>query len=121
MGLSYADITVKSRKDGLYLYTGVCKNADSGGPEEEREIIKLNDALLYLRVQIARGAKCQFSYSLDGKAYLPAGEEFQAVQGRWIGAKLGLFCTRDSKSNDAGYADVDWFRVEKPLQKAGIN
>ncbi len=30
----------------------------------------------------------------------------------WIGAKTGIFCTRTSQTNDSGYADLDWFRVE---------
>ena len=33
--------------------------------------------------------------------------------GRWVGAKIGLFCTRTNITNDAGFADIDWFRVEK--------
>ena len=33
--------------------------------------------------------------------------------GRWKGAKMGLFCTRQTQINDSGYADVDWFRVDK--------
>lgn len=41
------------------------------------------------------------------------GEEFQAVEGHWIGAQVGLFCTRDGrKHNDAGWLDVDWFEIE---------
>jgi hypothetical protein len=36
---------------------------------------------------------------------------FQAEPGRWTGAKAGLFCSRNTAINDAGFADVDWFRV----------
>ncbi len=39
-------------------------------------------------------------------------EMFTAKPGRWIGVKISLFCTREGKTNDAGYTDVDWFRVE---------
>jgi hypothetical protein len=28
-----------------------------------------------------------------------------------MGAKVGLFCTSTTKTNDAGYADFDWFRI----------
>ncbi|HEY6956476.1 MAG TPA: hypothetical protein VI385_14600, partial [Flavisolibacter sp.] len=45
------------------------------------------------------------------------GEEFTAVVGRWIGAKVGIFCTRQTQINDSGWADFDWFRVEKPATK----
>jgi hypothetical protein len=37
---------------------------------------------------------------------------FSAQPGQWIGAKVGLFCVRLGKINDAGFADVDWFRIE---------
>ena len=63
-------------------------------------------------VQVSAGAKCSFSYSEDGKQFAPAGDVFTALPGRWIGAKVGLFCTRTTVTNDAGFADIDWFRVE---------
>lgn len=37
----------------------------------------------------------------------------EAREGRWIGAKVGLFFTRPGKFNDAGTADIDWFRFEE--------
>ena len=67
---------------------------------------------VYLRVAVRAGAKCQFSYSPDGQVFQPIGPVFQAREGKWIGAKMGLFCTRPTRFNDAGNADVDWFRVE---------
>ena len=33
----------------------------------------------------------------------------------WIGAKFGIFCTRQSQINDSGAADFDWIRIE-PLR-----
>ena len=114
MGLSYADIAIENKKDGLHLVYGVCKDANDGKIEEVNDIAKLTSATIYLRVQIKRGALCQFSYSIDGKNFIEAGDQFEAQQGRWIGAKVGLFSTRNTSSNDSGYADVDWFRIEKP-------
>jgi hypothetical protein len=73
---------------------------------------KISGATTYLRVQVSKGAKCNFSYSEDGEHFTSAGEAFSAVPGRWIGAKMGLFCTRTTVTNDAGFADVDWFRIE---------
>lgn len=32
-----------------------------------------------------------------------------------LGAKVGIFCTRETEINDSGYADFDWFRVG-PIQ-----
>ena len=37
---------------------------------------------------------------------------FTARQGKWIGAKVGLFCVTPNEGN-RGWADVDWFRMDK--------
>lgn len=111
MGFSYASVAVKSKKDGLYLVYNLCKEADKGKEENEQTLTKLNSPTVWMRVKVSKGAKCQFNYSLDGKDFQPAGVEFQSEVGRWIGAKVGLFCVRDTQTNDSGYADVDWFRV----------
>ncbi len=113
MGFSYANLTLKSKKDGIYLVYTVCKEADKGKPENETVISKLATGGIYLRIKVSNGAKCRFSYSLDGKQFTEAGEEFQAEVGRWIGAKVGIFCTRETQINDSGYADFDWFRIEQ--------
>jgi beta-xylosidase len=111
MGFSYASIAVKSKKDGLYLVQAVCKDADKATKEDENEIAKLTSPSVYLRVKIGKDAVCTFSYSTDGANFIATGEKFNAEPGRWIGAKVGLFCVRDTRINDSGYADFDWFRV----------
>jgi beta-xylosidase len=115
MGFSYANLSLKSRKDGIYLVHTVGKDAVKGKGEKEKEIMKLNEPTAYLRVKVTSGAKCQFSYSLDGKSFTDAGDVFQAEVARWKGSKVGLFCTRQTQTNDSGFADFDWFRVE-PVQ-----
>ncbi|MBD0367813.1 MAG: glycoside hydrolase 43 family protein, partial [Flavisolibacter sp.] len=111
MGFSYAGLALKSKKDGMYLVHTVCKDAEKGKAENEKVIMKMASPTAYLRVKVAEGAKCRFSYSLDGQNFTDTGDEFIAEVGRWIGAKVGLFCTRETQINDSGYADVDWFRV----------
>ncbi|WP_025141425.1 glycoside hydrolase 43 family protein [Pedobacter jeongneungensis] len=115
MGRSYAQISIKSKKDGLYLMYGVCQNADKGKAENEKEIARLKSGLVYFRVKVAGGAKCQFSYSEDGINFTNVGDEFQATAGQWIGAKMGIFAIRDTQTNDSGNAEYDWFRVQ-PLK-----
>jgi beta-xylosidase len=112
MGQSYATLALKSKKDGIYLVYGVCKDAYKGSAENEKTITKLTGSTIYCRIKVSPGAKCRFGYSTDGNTFTDMEEEFQAEVGRWIGAKVGLFCTRITQINDAGYADVDWFRVE---------
>ena len=112
MGFSYANLALKSTKQGVQLVYTLAKDAVKFKPEKETVLATATNAPIYLRVKIFTGAKCQFSYSTDGKTFTNAGEVFQAEVARWKGSKVGLFATRTSQTNDAGYADFDWFRVE---------
>ena len=112
MGYSYAGLALKNSKEGILLVHTVCKDAVKGNVEKETVISKFTGTEVYFRVRVSKGAKCQFSYSLDGKNFSNAGDVFTAEVGRWIGAKMGLFCTRDVRTNDSGWMEVDWFRVE---------
>ncbi|PQA56812.1 glycoside hydrolase family 43 protein [Siphonobacter curvatus] len=113
MGLRYASLYLKSQKQDIELVSAVCEKAADNQPESEKRITSLKAGQpVYLRLEVRPGARCQFSYSLNGTQYQKAGAEFQSEVGRWIGAKMGLFCTRTAQINDSGYADVDWFRVE---------
>ncbi|PWK27680.1 beta-xylosidase [Arcicella aurantiaca] len=113
MGKSYANIALKSSKEGVALVYGVCKKANEKTSEEETVIAKVEaNKDIFLRIKVSEGGKCQFAYSLDGQTYTNAGEVFKADVGMWIGAKMGIFCTRTTQINDSGYADFDWFRVE---------
>ncbi|TCD12926.1 glycosyl hydrolase 43 family protein [Pedobacter frigidisoli] len=113
MGRSYAKISIKSKKDGLYIVYGVCQGADKGKAENEKEINKLKSGTIQLRVKVSEGAKCQFSFSEDGINFTNVGDEFQATAGQWIGAKVGIFAIRDTQTNDSGIAEYDWFRIDK--------
>ncbi|WP_121201923.1 glycoside hydrolase family 43 protein [Mucilaginibacter gracilis] len=112
MGLSYAGLALKSKKDGIYLVTLNCKDAEKGNAEKEETLMKVESPTIYFRVTVTTGFKCRFSYSPNGLNFTPAGNEFTAEVGKWIGAKVGIFCTRNIQINDSGYADFDWFRVE---------
>ncbi|RZK86144.1 MAG: glycoside hydrolase, partial [Pedobacter sp.] len=109
-GLSYAYLAVKSKKDGLYLVYSVCKNADKGKSETEKQLFKLDGKDVYFRVKVGKGAKCEFSYSKDGTTFTTIEDVFEVTPGKWIGAKVGLFAIREQQTNDSGYADFDWFR-----------
>ena len=58
-------------------------------------------------------ALCTFSFSEDGKTFKTIGEPFAAKKGKWVGAKVGIFAIRHGKTYETGYADYDWFRIEK--------
>lgn len=114
MGMKYAYISVKSKEDGLYLVYAYNDDAEHGGGEQEEVITKLKDNTVHLRVKVNEDAKCIFSYSENGRKFTEVNEEaFEAIEGKWIGAKVGLFAQKENIINDSGYADVDWFRFSK--------
>jgi beta-xylosidase len=113
MGLDYSYIGVTFRDGKLYLTQASDKDADKHTSENESSPFLLKGSTFYLRVKVTTGAICSFSYSVDGKTFADIGVPFKAREGRWFGAKIGFFFTRHAKFNDAGSADIDWFRFEK--------
>ena len=111
MGEDYAHISLVSKKDGLYIAFTKANDVRHGNEEKQEIITKLKGNEVYFKVEVREGARCQFSYSENGKKFKAVGGEFTAVPGRWIGAKVGIFAVRQDKINDSGYADYDWFRV----------
>jgi beta-xylosidase len=112
MGLDYAYLAVKKKSNGLYVSQTICKDAAGHAKEKEGAEIPLKSNTFYLRVNVAKNALCKFSYSADGKTFSPIGEPFTAREGRWIGAKVGIFAVRTGTTRETGYADYDWFRIE---------
>ncbi len=119
MGLSYASLSLEKRKDGIYLVHAVCKNAEQGETQTETVIKKITVSTIYFRIKVMKGAKCKFSYCIDGKNFIETDDIFQAAVGKWIGAKMGIFCIRDSQTNDSGYSDFDWFKVDAVILRKG--
>lgn len=126
MGMDYAGLILENTSNGLTLSQIECKNADKGTPEQVNTNVNLKDGTVYLKATFRNTGKkikeseggndlvilCSFSYSLNGKKYTPFGEPFQVREGKWIGAKIGAFCTRPAiQTNDGGWSDVDWFRI----------
>ena len=128
-GMDYAGLILENTDGGLVLSQIECKKADKGKPEVVNASTPLKKNTVYLRVKFSCDGKtkiaksegghdlvvlCDFSYSLDGKKYSSLGKQFQAREGKWIGAKVGTFCTRPAITiNDGGWADVDWFRITR--------
>lgn len=113
MGMDYAALVVENTAEGLVLAQVECLKADKGKPEQTKASVPLKENTVYLRTTVKPNSTCTFSYSLDGKKFEPLGTTFTLCEGKWIGAKVGLFCTRPVNNNDGGRADVDWFRITK--------
>jgi beta-xylosidase len=113
MGMDYGSVSILRNNSKFEIRSAYCKQAEKAGKEEVTETKPLDTAVVYLRVQVLKGAICSFSFSTDGQNFTTIGNAFNARQGRWIGAKLGFYALRNGVINDSGSADIDWFRVEK--------
>ena len=112
LGLEYSYLSLKNEKGKLYLSqkTGAF---DKKVSETETDSVLITDPEIYLRVQVKKGGICSFFYSLDNKKYQKIGNDFTSKEGKWIGAKVGLFAVSEKVTNDSGNVAVDWFRVTK--------
>ena len=113
MGMSYGYVALENRNGSIVLVQASCEGADKGNAEVLSDAVPLANTA-YLRVSITQGKFCQFSYSTNGTTFTNIGKPVRFTQGRWIGARVGIFATGKIKKNDVGYADFDWFRVDKP-------
>jgi beta-xylosidase len=114
MGLDYSYLALEKTPTGLHVSEVVCQDADKGSSERQRGGADTQGLDLYLRVVVTNGAICRFSYSHDGVKFRALNDEsFTARPGKWIGAKVGLFSLREFSAAPEGYADFDWFRIER--------
>ncbi len=125
MGLDYSALMAKRVGKEFILQQVICKAADKNKPETVKDLATLKASAedmidykpgihldIYLRMKVSDG-KCRFSYSLDGKKYREAGEEFVMREGKWIGAKIGLVSVEPDGNTDRGWLEADWFRITK--------
>ncbi len=126
MGHDYARFgVVKTDGDDFELQLITCGDAEQGGEENVQNIVNLKPTRIYaaglhpnyelniwLRIKVAEGGGCTFYYSLDGIRFHHAGGRFQARQGKWIGAKVGMFSVTPD-GTDRGWIDIDEFKMTK--------
>lgn len=112
-GLDYAFVSLVKKDDGVYVSFNQCIGAEKNKPEKEEVLKKWDSEEIFFKVNVSPGAICKFSYSADGKNFTEIQTTLKAQPGKWVGAKVGLFCTSSVATNDAGFVDVDWFRINK--------
>lgn len=120
MGLDYCRLGLTLNSDGDFvLQRAVCLDAEHGSPETITDIAVLKPDEIFeagllpvlkksmtFRISVSKGAVCRLAYSLDGKRFTPVEGEFVAVQGKWIGAKTGVYNIMPATGNDRGWIDV---------------
>ena len=113
MGYDYAYVSLAS-EDGKYF---VRNYTNLGAVKSAKDVLisskEVNTNTVWLRVRVqAPEAKCTYSYSLDGEKFFTIGTPFTAVQGGWIGAKVGVFCEKEKDKKSGGFADFAFFKVD---------
>lgn len=112
-GLDYASLAVQNKGGQLHISQHICENADNNLPEKVNDSKKLDTSSVWLKAEVSPGAMVSFSYSTDGNGYHTLGKSFKAREGKWVGAKAGLYAKRKNITGMGGYALVDWFHIEK--------
>jgi beta-xylosidase len=121
-GEDYGYISVTHKQDGNYISFTRCKNADKGNAEELSDAYKMDGDTVYFNIQSTAAPVNEpgvaVGFGKTDSAFRVIGS-LTLKPGRWVGAKIGFICTRDTKTNDAGYADIDWirFRTIEPAEK----
>lgn len=111
-GIDYARISLKNIGKKNQLVQFICRESSKGNKEICIDSVKIDNNTIYLKVTVIYPGNCTFFYSYNGKDYKPFGTPLEAKEGVWIGAKVGIFCTRKIFINDGGYTDFDWFRID---------
>jgi len=125
MGWDYSYLALVKNGDRFVLEQTICKDAEKLNPEQTIILESFSTSsesnvgqpiysrIIYMRLTVNQGGKCIFAFSNDGKKFTQVGQPFQARQGKWIGAKTGLFATNPSGTSKRAWVDVDWFRITK--------
>ena len=134
-GRSYARIGLRyTGKQEFEVVYVECRDADKGKDEDKAVVLATVPATVigaglrtanvkdvWLKVDVTPGeipekglgpkATCEFSWSLDGEKWTKCDKTFQAREGKWIGATVGIYAVSSQGCRDRGWIDVDWFRV----------
>jgi beta-xylosidase len=112
-GSDYAYISLVKKYDQIFIIVKENLKADKNGVEEEVASFPVSREDFYLEINVQKGGICHFGFSDKGvDDFTTILKPFTAKSGKWVGAKIGMFCLRNNITNDAGFADVDWFRIE---------
>lgn len=111
-GLNYAWVGLQRHQGKYELLYLTCTGA---GKCQEKIFnqIPISSSELHLKFRMRAGGITQFYYSENAKDFSEIGAPFVATQGRWVGAKIGLFSTTPATTNHQNnYADFSNFMIE---------
>jgi len=67
-----------------------------------------------LRVKVRDGGLCTFSCATLDDSFVAMSEQFQAREGHWIGAKVGIYSLVPNAPGPSGHTDFSYFRFSAP-------
>ncbi len=111
MGERFSYICLNNTENGVRISWFEGGHDLCGDIPAEEDGVSWGSKDAFLRVSVTEDAVCRFFYSGDGREYMPLGKPFTAEKGRWIGAKVGLFCINPNLTESPGYADADFMRI----------
>ena len=115
-GRDYAWLGLRRADAGWELVSARATNADRGATEVAEVLQTVGVPELTVRVRVQHGGVCHFAYSIAGAAFVEVAAPFVARQGVWVGAKFGVFASRDTpviaKRARPGHVSVDYVRVQ---------
>jgi beta-xylosidase len=114
LGNDYSYLAIRKDAEGFYVEQLQNEGANLGGLEKSIAQKRLVSDEVYLRVRVdGPDALCRFSVSENGETFEEIGIAFKASRVLWSSAKIGVFCTSEPGFRIGGWADFDWFRIEK--------
>ena len=109
--MQYAWLGLRKSGGATQLVYTSCTPAKPRCTESSTVVLAHAPDALYLRMNMAEGAKASFSYSLDNLRFVPAGAPLPISKGRWVGAQMGVFAVGERSGAKPSSLDVDYFRV----------
>ena len=106
MGLEYAALDVQRGADGYRLRLSI-----SG---DERASHLVENSSVTLQVKVGAGGVCRFGIVSGSAGFYQLGPAFRARPGRWIGAKIGLYCLTTNVLDVTGHADFGYLHFGPP-------
>jgi beta-xylosidase len=113
-GRDYAWLGLRHVNGEWQLVSTRVKDADKGAAESVEVVRTLAAPDVQLRLRVKSGGVCHFAYSVADEPFVELPASFTAREGMWVGAKVGVFASRDASAaatGPPGEMRVDYFRV----------
>jgi len=113
LGADYAGLSIEKTEKGLTISYIENLQADQKNNQQQGSSYPLLNNEIIMEMVLSKGGICRFGFEDMQGNYTAIPSTFVMKPGRWVGAKMGMYMLSRSQTNDAGYADIDWFRVEE--------